>query len=235
MDAKKKILLKLTGDTLSVNNDAAASLDIINAVAQQIKTLEKTHLFGIVIGGGNFFRGTSEGEKLDLTPAVGHQIGMLATLMNGLIVRDVFEKQNLNSTLVSSLTCPSTAPTISQQRVDDALRSGHVLIFAGGTGAPFFTTDTNAIVRALQMGARQVWKATDVDGVYDADPHTYPEAQFIKEISYADAIKKGIRVMDAAAFALASEHKLLIRVFNIFEKNALIQAVKQPLFGSKIS
>lgn len=235
MDSKKRILLKLTGNVLLTNNGTTLSVDVINAVAQQIKTLEKTHQFGVVIGGGNFFRGALEGEKLQLAPAVGHQIGMLATLMNGLIIQDVFEKQRLNSTLVSSLTCPSTSPTISQQAVDNALRSKHVLIFAGGTGAPFFTTDTNAVVRALQIGANEVWKATNVDGVYDADPHTHPEAQFIKEISYTNALIKGLSVMDAAAFALASEHKLVIRVFNIFEKNALIQAAKQPLFGSKIS
>jgi len=110
-----------------------------------------------------------------------------------------------------------------------------VLIFSGGTGSPFFTTDTSAVVRALQIGADELWKATDVQGLFDADPQKKPDAQLIKKTSYDEVFKKGLKVMDATAFALAAKHKLTIRVFNIFSDNVLLQAAQQPTFGSKIS
>lgn len=235
MNGKKRILLKLTGNALLARDGKTLSIDTISAIAQQIKTLAKTHQFGVVIGGGNFFRGSIQGKQLGLTPAVSHQIGMLATLMNGAIIQDIFEKNDLTTTLFSALQCPQISESISHQAINQALADDRTLIFAGGTGVPFVTTDTNAVIRACQMGAHEVWKATNVDGVYNADPHLVPSAHILKTISYADALKKEIKVVDTTALVLGLENQLTIRVFNVFEKNALLQTADQPFFGSTIS
>lgn len=228
MRNKKKILLKLSGSTFE-------SADTINELASQIKKLQSSHLFGIVIGGGNFFHGKQDGKKLGLTPSVGHHVGMVGTIMNGLILKDLFEKQNLNVSLFSSIVCPSLAKPTQPEAIDLAVKNEQIIIFSGGTALPFFTTDTNAIVRALQIGAKEVWKATDVKGVYDNNPKKNPDAKLINQMSYSEALEKKIEVMDSTAFTLAATHKLTIRIFNIFSKDALIKAAENSAFGSKVS
>jgi uridylate kinase len=235
MNGKKRILLKLTGGALlGSDGKGTGGLDTINAIAQQIKELAKTHQFGVVIGGGNFFRGCVQGKQLGITPVVGHHIGMLATLMNGLILQDVFERNGLPSTLLTAFTCPIVGATVCQQEIDRAHAENRIIIFAGGTGVPFVTTDTNAVIRACQMGAQEVWKATGVEGVYEADPRITPNAKLLKNLTYAQAITKELKIVDTAALGIGLENKLIIRVFSIFEKNALLQAAEEPLFGSTI-
>ncbi len=235
MNGKKRVLLKLTGNALLTSDGKNPSTDTIRAVAQQIKLLSDTHQFGIVIGGGNFFRGSVQGKELGLTPAVSHHVGMLATMMNGTIIQDIFEQNGSTTTLFTALHCPQIGESISQQAIGQALAQDCIIIFAGGTGVPFVTTDTNAVIRACQMGAREVWKATGVNGVYDADPRLVPSAQLLKTVSYADALEKNIKIVDTTALVLGQENGLTIRVFNVFEKNALLQTAKLPLFGSTIS
>jgi uridylate kinase len=232
---KRKILLKITGEVLA--KPESKQLDPTNVInlAQQIKQLSDSHYIGIVIGGGNFFRGSKQGTDLGLTPAVGHQIGMIATMMNGLIVKDLFEKEGLASSLFCAVPAPEIGAPISDQAIKSALAKNHCVIFSGGTGNPFFSTDTTAVLRGLQISADEVWKATDVDGIYTSNPATNPNAQLLRNISYAKMLKDQLKIMDSAAIALAQQHNLKIRVFNVFEPNALLQATKDESFGSTVT
>lgn len=232
--SKKIILLKLTGEVLSRNDKQHLNADTIISIAEQIKKLSDTHYFGIVIGGGNFFRGTKQGQVLGLTSSVGHQVGMLATMMNGLIVKDLFEQHGLPSSLFCAVPSPEIGAPISQQAIKTALARGNCVIFSGGTGNPFFSTDTTAVLRGLQIDADEIWKGTLVDGVYDADPNKNSNAHRLSNISYKKMLNEQLGIMDAAAIALAQQHTLLIRVFNIFHDNALIQTVNDTSFSSVI-
>lgn len=232
MKSKQTILLKLTGEILSMTPHHSIDGSMVRTIAQQIRQLSQTHYFGIVIGGGNFFRGNKQGTALGLSPSVGHQIGMLATMMNGLIVKDIFEQQGVCSTLFSAIPSSEIGIPISNQAIKSALDRGDCTIFSGGTGNPFFTTDTTAMLRGLQIEADYVWKGTNVDGIYTADPRIFPEAHMMKRVSYQDALNNNLKILDATAFVLAKEHNLKIRVFNIFKDNALINASQNEEFGS---
>lgn len=235
MNNRKKILLKLTGEIFLDRETKSLSAEAINSVIMQIKKLNHTHQFGIVVGGGNFFRGNEHGKRLGITPSVGHQIGMLATLMNGLILKDLLEQQGLHAALLCAMPAPEIGEAISQQNINHALDHDCTIIFAGGTGNPFFTTDTNAILRSLQIGAAEVWKGTSIDGVYDADPKTNPHAKRLRMVRYCDALEKKLGIMDLTAYAMAEQYDKPVRVFNIFEENALIQAAQNKEFGSIIT
>jgi len=233
MDTKKRILLKLTGEVF-LAPDKSLNATTINAVIGQLKKLSDTHQFGIVVGGGNFFRGSLHGASLNMRAAIGHQVGMLATMMNGLILKDLIAQQGLDPELLSAVPCPEVGASISQQAIDKVLSLNQLLIFTGGTGNPFFTTDTTAVLRGLQIGADEIWKGTNVDGIYDCDPRKNPNAQMLKSVSFAQALDKNLGIMDATAYALAQQHKQKIRVFNIFAPEALIKAAQDNSFGSII-
>lgn len=233
MDTKKRILIKITG-TVFLNRENSLSVDLFKQIAQQIKQLHATHQFGIVIGGGNFFRGNEHGKRLGLNPSIGHQIGMLATMMNGLMVKDILEQQDLGVSLFCAVPSPEVGAPITHQDIMEALVHNRILIFTGGTGNPFFTTDTTAVLRALQMQADELWKGTRVDGIYSSDPKKDTQAQLLKKVTYRQALQQNLGIMDATAFALAQDHKQKIRVFSIFEPDALLQAAKSPHFGSLI-
>lgn len=234
MHNRKKILLKLTGEVFLDPKTRELNATIINSVIAQIKQLHKTHQFGIVVGGGNFFRGNEHGKRLGITASVGHQIGMLATLMNGLILKDLLEKQGLHAALLCAMPSPEIGEAISQQGINAALEHDCTIVFAGGTGNPFFTTDTNAILRSLQISADEVWKGTSIDGVYDADPRTNPNAKRLKTVGYTQAFEKKLGIMDLTAYAMAEQYDKKVRVFNIFEDNALIKAAQDKEYGSII-
>lgn len=229
---KKTILLKISGEALLDPVSKKLSATIITSIGQQIKSLRQTHRFALVIGGGNFFRGSKEGKDLDLAPSYAHYIGMLATIMNGLIIKDIFDRLDIPTSVLSALPCAEIATTLSQQAIADCLADDHLIIFTGGTGNPFFSTDTTAVLRGLQINAHEVWKGTKVDGIYDADPLKTPTAQRFTRVTYQEALEKKLAIMDAAAFALAQQERINIRVFNIFEKDALIQAALNDNFGS---
>lgn len=231
---KKRILLKLTGEIFLDKNNRQLTAHTINNVIKQMKQLHNTYHFGIVVGGGNLFRGSKQGEQLGLDASVGHQIGMLATIMNGLILKDLLEQQDLSTALFCAMPSPEVGKPISQQSIAYALEKNQTLVFTGGTGNPFFTTDTNAILRALQIDANEIWKGTSIDGVYTADPRTNKDAQLIKKITYKQALNDKLGIMDPTAYALAEQYHKTVRVFDIFEKNALIRAAQEPDFGSII-
>ncbi len=231
---KKRILLKLTGEAFLSRQNHNLSPDLLNNVIAQIKELRSNYQFGIVVGGGNFFRGNEHGRKMGISRAVGHQIGILATVMNGLMIKDLLEQNELKTSLFTAITCPEIASSISQQAIETALLEDDVIVFAGGTGNPFFSTDTTAVLRGLQINAEQVWKASHIDGVYSADPKANPGAQLLTDLTYKYALDNRLGIMDATAFTLASENKQTIRVFSVFIENALIKAAENPHFGSTI-
>lgn len=234
MDKRTRILLKITGEILLSPDKHTLDGRQLALLAQQIYGLRDTHYFGIVIGGGNFFRGSKHGKALGITPSVGHQIGMLATMMNGLIVKDVLEKNGINSIIFCAVPTSEVGIPISNQGIQSALETSTCMVFTGGTGNPFFTTDTTAVLRGLQINAQEVWKGTSVDGVYTGDPKLDPHATRITSISYKEVLSKRLGIMDATAIALAQEHKLSIKVFDIFQQDALLKAAQDKQFGSVI-
>jgi uridylate kinase len=231
--APKRILLKVTG-MIFVSPDGRPTAVQARAFGKQIATLKKTHHIGIVIGGGNLFRGSQHGATLGITPAVGHHVGMLATLMNGLMLQDLLAQQGITSTVLSALPCSSVGVCLSPQEITRALERDDVLIFVGGTGAPYVTTDTNAVIRALQMGAPQVWKCTDVDGVYNADPKKDPHATKLASLTYEKALALKLGVIDHTALTIAQQNSIAIRVIPLFEHDALVRAMRDEQFGSLI-
>ena len=230
--AKPAILLKLTGELLTV--PASGSAPIIKLIPQ-IADLAEDHTLGIVLGGGNFFRGDIQGKALGLSAATGHEVGMLATILNGRIVQEMLENAGVRTVLMSALTCRKVAKNICQQTIVEATREGKVMIFVGGTGNPFFTTDTNAVTRALQIGATEVWKATKVDGIYDKDPVAHPDATRYAALTYDEAIGQKLGVMDLTAMALASQHNLKTYVFDIFADNALANMQKDRSIATQVT
>lgn len=235
MIEQKKVLLKLTGEALLPDNSGSNAHFLARSLASQIKQLQQTHHFGIVIGGGNFFRGSIQGKSLGMRPAASHYVGMLATMMNGLILQDLLYQEGVDTVLFSALDCENIGTPISPQSIIHAVDSRKTIIFSGGTGSPYFTTDTTAIVRALQMNADEVWKVTKVDGVYSADPAKDPHAHLYKRITFNEVLAQHLAIMDTTALALAQEHSMRIRVFSAFEQESLVRAGKDATFGSIIT
>lgn len=235
MGHAKRILLKLTGELLSSSDHRTTNPSVLASLLEQIQQLKQTYQFGIVVGGGNFFRGGAHGTSLGMRPAVAHSVGMLATLMNGLIIKDACDRHGISATILSALDCPSVGEPISQNSIDHAFANHHIVLFVGGTGNPFFTTDTCAIIRGLQIGAQEIWKGTKVDGVYNDDPLKNSHAQLIKQIDYAALLHAKLAIMDATAITLAQTYQQTIRIFDIFKKDALLHAARDASFGSRIT
>ena len=234
MSHRKKIILKLTGELLR-HTDRGFDASALENIAGQIKQLSSSYTFGIVTGGGNFFRGSQQSPEIGISLQTGHYVGMLATMMNGLIIQDIFEHAGIATTLFSAVPCDTIGLPLSPQAIRTALESDRCLLFAGGMGNPFLSTDTTAVIRALQIGATELWKGTKVDGVYSEDPLKNPQAQRLAKTTYKKALHDDLHIMDAAAFALADPHNLIIRIFNIFHENALLKAAHEKDFGSTIS
>ncbi|MCL4229208.1 uridine monophosphate kinase [Candidatus Dependentiae bacterium] len=235
MSTKKRVLIKLTGELFLSHDKKRLTADVFTTLISDLKELHLTHDIGMVIGGGNFFRGNQHGKALGLTASAGHQIGMLATMMNGLIIKDLLEQHGFLVSLFSALTCPEVGESITSQALHEALGAGRILVFVGGTGNPFFTTDTSAILRGLQMGAQEVWKGTSVDGVYSDDPAKTADVTLLPKLSYQQVLKKRYGIMDATAFALAAEHCIPMRIFNIFVPGALMRAGRGEDIGTCIT
>lgn len=229
---KKRILLKISGELLGVG---PTNKNALAAVIAQIASLSKTHQFGIVIGGGNFFRGSKEGKALGMSRSAADNVGMLATVMNGLIVQDLLVQEGLSITVASSIFMPAVVQPVNDGMLKEVLKENRHIIFVGGTGCPFVTTDTNAVIRALQIGASQLWKATKVDGVFDKDPIADATARHFATITYQQMLDQHLQAIDRTAIILAQENKLVTKIFNIFTDNALARVASEEHFGSTIS
>ncbi|MCS7149975.1 MAG: UMP kinase [Caldimicrobium sp.] len=226
----KRILLKLSGEALLGKKDFGIDQEVINSIAQELKEIHSLGVeVAIVIGGGNIFRGVA-GEKLGLNRARADYMGMLATLINALALQDTLERKGVPVRTMSALEIIEVAETYVREKAIRHLEKGRMLILACGTGNPFFTTDTASTLRALELQAEILMKATKVDGVYDCDPLKDPTAKKFDEITFDEVIKRNLKVMDATAFSLARDNGLPILVFNIFQYGN----IKRAIFNEKV-
>ncbi|RRD94053.1 UMP kinase [Clostridiales bacterium COT073_COT-073] len=228
----KRVLLKLSGETLSGGNtgkfDEASTLN----VARQVKSaVEQGLQVGIVIGGGNFWRGRSS-ERMDRSKA--DEIGMMATVMNCQYAAAVFRMVGLDSVIMTPFPVGTFTEVYSKEAMISYLNAGKIVFFAGGTGHPYFSTDTGAALRALQMEADAILLAKNIDGVYDKDPNQYPDAIRFEKMTLSDVIAKGLKVMDMTAAQLCLENKMPMEVFFFGEENAILAAAEGRQKGTSI-
>jgi uridylate kinase len=213
----KKVMLKLSGEALQGKEKFGISLEILNSISQEIKeVLELDVQIAIVIGGGNIFRGIAAAAA-GMDRSTADYMGMLATVINALALQDALERAGVLTRVQTALEVKQVAESYIRRRAIRHLEKGRVVIFAGGTGNPFFTTDTAATLRALEIGAEVILKATKVDGVYDKDPIKYGDALKFERLSYMDVLKKELKVMDATAISLCMQGNIPIIVFNFFD------------------
>ena len=228
----KRVLLKLSGEALM--GDVGYGIDpaIIEDLAVQIRTARDAGVeIAIVVGGGNIFRGVA-GSAKGMDRAQADYIGMLATVMNALAIQDVLEKAGIQTRVMSAIEMQSVAEPYIRRRAMRHLEKGRVVIFAAGTGNPYFTTDTTAALRALEIDADCIMKATRVDGVYDDDPRTNPAAIRFDELTYMEVLRRGLKVMDSTAITLAMDNDLPIIVFNIETDGNIVRALAGEHVGT---
>lgn len=231
----KRILLKLSGEALQGEEGFGIDPSILDRMALEIKELIEMGVeVGVVLGGGNLFRGAKL-AKAGMNRVVGDHMGMLATVMNGLALRDALFRADVNAKLMSAFQLNGICDTYNWSEAIKMLREKRVVIFSAGTGSPFFTTDSAACLRGIEIEADVVLKATKVDGVYDKDPAKHSDATLYKSLSYAEVIEKELQVMDLAAFTLARDHAMPIRVFNMGKAGALKQVITGPEEGTTIA
>jgi uridylate kinase len=223
--AYRRILLKLSGEALMGEDAYGINRDVLARVTAELREVMATGVeLALVVGGGNFFRGVSVGAQ-GMDRAQADYMGMLATVMNALALQDAFEKNGVPTAVLSGLAVAGVVEGYSRRAALTHLAAGRVLIFAGGTGNPFFTTDTAASLRGLEIGADLVLKATKVDGVYDRDPMKHKDAVRYERVTYDEALAKRLGVMDATALALCREQNLPLRVFSINKPGSLLRIV----------
>jgi uridylate kinase len=228
----KRVLLKLSGEALMGKEGYGIDPDTVSDVASQIKDVKELGVeLAIVVGGGNIYRGI-RAEKQGIDRVTGDYMGMIATVMNALTLQDTLEKLGLPSRVQTALQIEKIAEPYIRRKALEHLEKGRIVIFACGTGNPYFTTDTAAALRAMEIEADVIFKATRVEGVYDKDPEIYKDATFFQEISYIDVLKKGLKVMDATAISLCMENNLPIVVFNIRGKDNMKRVVLGEHIGT---
>ncbi len=217
----KRILLKLSGEGLLGDKAFGIDEQVLDDVTEGVKNVyNKGTEICIVIGGGNFYRGVNNKNKA-VSRSVADQAGMLATVLNALFLKSILNSKGVNAEILSGLAIPQVAETYSYRTLQNLLKQKNVVIFAGGTGSPYFTTDTGATLRALESNCDALFKATQVDGVYDSDPKKNPKAKHFSKISYDEVIEKELRVMDLTAISMAKENNLPIVVFKQTDKKSL--------------
>ena len=232
----KRILLKLSGEVLK-NREEGDCIDAgrLAFMAERVKKIHDLGVqVGIVLGGGNIFRGLS-GAKNGVNRVVGDSMGMLATIINGLAMMNALEQLGVPTRVMTSIDMPKLAEPFIQRKAIRHFEKGRVCIFAGGTGNPYFSTDSAAALRASEIGADALLKATKVDGIYTADPMKDPKAKKYASLKYETALEKRLKVMDSAAFALCMDNGIPIVVFDFFDKNALEGVIKGKTVGTLVS
>jgi uridylate kinase len=230
----KRILLKLSGEVLAGEKDFGIDPTVIRQIAQEIKEVKNLGVeVAIVIGGGNIFRGVAASSK-GMDRASADYMGMLATVLNGLALQDALEKIDVHTRVQTAIEMREVAEPYIRRRAIRHLEKGRVVIFAGGTGNPYFTTDTTASLRAMEIGAEVILKATKVDGVYEEDPLLNKRARKYDELTYLDVLKQQIKVMDATAISLCMDHQIPIIVFNLKKKGNIKRAILGENVGTKV-
>lgn len=232
----KRILLKVGGESLIGDREYGIDPNAALAVAKQIKDVYTRHVeIAIVIGGGNIFRGIA-GSKNGIDRATADYMGMLATVMNALALQDALEKLNVPTRVQTALQMPAVAESFVRRRAIRHMEKGRVVILAAGTGVPYVTTDTGASLHALELHCDVLMKATKVDGIFDSDPMTNPNAKRFKSLTFKDAIEMdGVEVMDTAALAMSRENNMPVMVFELFKESNLVKAVDGEDIGTYVS
>lgn len=228
----KRILLKLSGEALMGESKFGVDRDACDHIARSIKEVHATGVeIGIVVGGGNVFRG-SQASQFGFARTPADHIGMLATIINGLVLQQSLAAVGVESRVMSALTTESVVEKYVWAQAQQCLQHKIPVIFVGGTGNPYFTTDTAGALRASEMGAEILLKATTVNGVYDADPKSNPKAVKFSNLTFSEVLSKNLKVMDATAVALCRENNIPIYVFNLFEQGSLLKAVSEGKGGT---
>ena len=234
-EAYQRILLKLSGEALLGQEDYGIDPQMIHRIAAEIRDVTRLGVqIAVVIGGGNIFRGAGLAES-GIDRVTGDHMGMLATVMNSLALQDALESIGVDARVMSAVSVHDVCEDYIRRRAIRHLEKGRVVICAGGTGNPFFTTDTAAALRAIETGADLVLKATKVAGVYSADPEVDPDAERYEQVSYDRVIESKLAVMDTNAIVLCRDQHMPIRVFNLFEEGALVRIVKGEAIGTLVS
>lgn len=229
----KRVLLKLSGEALAGEKKTGFHEETVIGVAKQIKTIVDEGLeVGIVIGGGNFWRGRSS-ENIDRTKA--DQIGMLATIMNCIYVSEIFRSVGMQTNILTPFECGSFTKLFSKDRANKYFAKGMVVFFAGGTGHPYFSTDTGVVLRAIEVDADVILLAKAIDGVYDDDPRKNPEAKKYDSVSIDEVIEKNLQVVDMTASILARDNKMPMWVFGLNEKDSIVNTMKGDFNGTKVT
>ncbi len=234
MTPYKRILLKLSGEALLGKKEFGIDVDVLDEIAEQIKVLRENGIeIGIVIGGGNIFRG-NESKELHIDRATADYMGMLATVINALALQNMLMSKGIDTRVMSSLSLTQVAEPYILAKAVSHFNKGRVIIFAGGTGLPFFTTDTTAALRAIEIKADALFKATKVDAIYSADPKKYKNAKKYSSITYTEFLAKNLKAMDSTAVSLCRDFNMPIILFNMTKKNNLVKAVLEGGIGTYI-
>ncbi|HSJ35332.1 MAG TPA: UMP kinase [Acidimicrobiia bacterium] len=231
----RRVLLKLSGEAFA-DPEIGYGIDpaTVNRVAQEVAEAHNTGVeIAIVVGGGNIFRGVSQAAR-GMDPAAADYMGMLATVINALALRDALEKAGVETRVQSAITMQQLAEPYIRLKAIRHLEKGRVVIFAAGTGNPFFTTDTTAALRAVEIGAEALLKASKVDGIYDSDPVANPDAVLLPELTYMDFLSRDLRVMDSTAVTMCKEHDVPIVVFDMTDPGTILRAVRGEPIGTVV-
>lgn len=228
-----RVLLKLSGEALSGDKGFGFSYDIVSTVAKEVKKLKDSgQEISIVIGGGNFWRGRTGTE---ISHVKSDQIGMMATIMNSIYVSDVFHFLGMEVSIYTPFTVGGFTKLYSIDDVESDLKSGKIVFFAGGTGHPYFSTDTGATLRAIEIGCDMILLAKSIDGVYDSDPKVNPNAKKYDKISFKEIVDKNLKVIDMTATILCMENNMKLKIFALNEKNSIINAVSDRSNGTEVT
>jgi uridylate kinase len=231
----KRILLKLSGEALAAGSGFGVDVERIHQIAGEIQDVQALGVqIAIVVGGGNFFRGVAE-QAADMDRVSADHMGMLATMINALALQDACEKRGIHTRVMSAIEMNQVAEPFIRRRAIRHLEKDRVVIFGAGTGNPYFSTDTAASLRAMEIQADAILKATKVEGVYDADPELVKDAKMFDKITYLDVLKKGLRVMDSTAISLCKDNSLPIVVFNLNTPGNIKRVVLGEKVGSLVS
>lgn len=231
----KRILLKLSGEALAGNREFGLDALTLDFMADQIQSVLAMNIqIAIVVGGGNIFRGIQGSEK-GMDRATGDYMGMLATCINALALQDALERRNIDTRVQSAIRMEQVVEPYIRRRATRHLEKNRVVIFASGTGNPYFSTDTAAALRAMEVEADILIKATNVDGVYDSDPRKFAKAEMLKSINYIDVLNRNLKVMDSTAISLCMDNKLPIQILNIRTPNSIAEFLKGKKIGTLVS
>ena len=231
--AYRRILLKLSGEALMGKQEYGIDGEVLEILSKEIHEVTSLGVqVALVVGGGNIFRGIGTSRDYGIDRASADYMGMLATVINSLALQDMLEREGVVTRVLSAIEMRAIAEPYIRRRALRHLEKGRVVIFAGGTGNPYFTTDTAAALRAMEINADAILKATKVDGVYDADPRTDRKAKKLRELTYIEVLQRNLKVMDATAISLCMDNRLPIVVFNLTKRGNIVRAVRGESIGS---